>query len=176
MRTGLRSLCDRRHPVAAQSNNRKAKAMKGTITRIVALVALVFATGVQAQEGSQTISGSHLGTWKLVSFKYGTSEPFFRDFPESQQRIKLITETHFTWVQFDAVTMKVHGAAGGTYSLSGNTYTESIDFGLGMDTYSGAKHAFTIRVEGDKFFLSGSLADGLMIEEIWQRVKGEREQ
>jgi hypothetical protein len=149
--------------------------MKGTIAGIVAFVALLFATGVQAQEGSQKMSGSHLGTWKLVSYKYGPSQPGFRDFPESQQRIKLITETHFTWVQFDAATMKVGAAAGGTYSLSGNTYTESIDFGLGMDTYSGAKHAFTIRVEGDKFFLSGSLADGLMIEEVWERVKGERE-
>jgi hypothetical protein len=55
--------------------------------------------------------------------------------------------------------------------LNGNIYTESIDFGSGMDTYLGKKHVFTIRVEGDKFFLSGSLADGLKIEENWQRLK-----
>jgi hypothetical protein len=34
-----------------------------------------------------------------------------------------------------------------------------------------AEHAFTIRVEGDKFHLKGSLKDGLHIEEVWERVK-----
>jgi hypothetical protein len=145
--------------------------MKAIIAGVVTLMAFSFAAGLQAQEGSQKSSGSHLGTWQLVSFKYG-SQAAFSDFPEGKRRIKLITESHFTWVQVDATTAKVTAAAGGTYSLSGNTYTESIDFGLGMDSYSGAKHAFTIRVEGDKFFLSGSLADNLKIEEVWQRVKG----
>jgi hypothetical protein len=40
-----------------------------------------------------------------------------------------------------------------------------------MTGYLGSKHAFTIRVEGDKFFLSGHLSDGLKLEEIWHRVK-----
>jgi hypothetical protein len=158
--------------LAAPSINRKGKTMKGKVARIVALVAFIFAAELQAQQESQKSSASHLGTWQLVSYKYGSSQPAFSDFPENQRRIKLITETHFTWIQFDTASKKVNSAAGGTYSLSGNTYTESIDFGLGMDTYSGAKHAFTIRVDGDKFFLSGSLADGLKIEEVWQRVKG----
>lgn len=140
------------------------------------IAALAIAVGLQAQQESKTSGGSYLGTWQLASFKYGTNQPGFTDFPERQRRIKLITETHFTWVQFDATTRKVNASAGGTYSLNGNTYTESIDFGLGMDTFSGEKHAFTIRVEGDKFFLSGSLADGLKIEEVWERVKGGREQ
>jgi hypothetical protein len=55
--------------------------------------------------------------------------------------------------------------------LTDNTYTESIDFGLGMDTYLGQKHAFTIQVEGDRFHLSGSLAAHLKIEEVWHRLK-----
>ena len=145
--------------------------MKRRIVGIMAIAALAIAVGLQAQQESKKSSGSHLGTWQLASFKYGTNQPGFTDFPQSQRRIKLITETHFTWIQFDATTKKVSGTAGGTYSLSGNTYTETIDFGLGMDTYFGQKHAFTIRVEGDKLFLSGSLADGLKIEEVWQRVK-----
>jgi hypothetical protein len=159
----------------ARGTNRREKEreneqMKKAIVGAVAIVAFVFAVGLRAQEDSKKSSGRHLGTWRLASFKYGDNQPGFTDFPESQRRIKLITETHFTWVQFDATTMEVSSTAGGTYSLSGNTYTESIDFGLGMDTYFGEKHAFTIRVEDDKFFLSGSLADGLKIEEVWQRV------
>jgi hypothetical protein len=145
--------------------------LKRTIVGLVAIAALAIAVGVRAQQEPKQSSASHLGTWQLTSFKYGTNQPGFTDFPQSQCRIKLITETHFTWVQFDATSKNVSGTAGGAYSLNGNTYTESIDFGLGMDTYLGQKHAFTIRVEGDKFFLSGLLADGLKIEEVWQRVK-----
>ena len=112
-----------------------------------------------------------MGTWQLASFKYGAASPKFIDFPTSQRRLKLITETHFTWSQFATNNGKVLTMGGGSYSLTGNTYTESIDFGLGMDRYISEKHAFTIRIDGDKFFLSGSLADGLKIEEVWQRVK-----
>ena len=142
--------------------------MKRTIVGIVVIAALAIAVDLPAQQESKKSSGSHLGTWQLASFKYGTNESGFTDFSQSQRRIKLITETHFTWIEFDATSKKVRSTAGGAYSLSGNTYTESIDFGLGMDTYLGQKHTFTIRVEGDKFFLSGSLADGLKIEEVWQ--------
>jgi hypothetical protein len=143
--------------------------MKKVIVGIT--VALMIATGLQAQEGTKKSSGSHLGTWELASFKYGTNQPGFTDFPKTEHRIKLITETHYTWVEYDDATKKVTGSAGGTYSLDGNTYTESKDFGLNMDPYLGKKHVYSIRVEGDKFFLSGSLSDGLKIEEVWRRVK-----
>jgi len=136
----------------------------------IAVMALTMAVGLRAQDGSKS-SGSHLGTWELASFRYGTNQPSFTDFPKTRHRIKLITETHYTWVEYGDTTKKVTASAGGTYSLDGNTYTESKDFGLDMDTYLGQKHVYTIRVEGDKFFLSGSLSDGLKIEEVWRRVK-----
>lgn len=144
---------------------------KTSINGIVAMVAVAIAVVLTAQQEPKKSSPSHLGTWQLASFKYGTGQPDFTDYPPSQRRIKLITDTHFTWVDFDTTTKKVTSTAGGTYTLSGNTYTESIDFGRGMDTYLGQKHAFTIRVEDDTLLLSGSLADGLKIEEVWQRVK-----
>ena len=145
--------------------------MKRMSVGFIAIAALAVAVGLNAQQASKKSADSHLGTWQLTSFKYGTNQPALTDFPQSQRRIKLITQTHFTWVEFDADTKKVSGAAGGAYSLSGNDYTESIDFGFGMDRYLGEKHAFKIRVEGDKLSLSGSLADGLKIEEVWRRVR-----
>lgn len=139
---------------------------------IAAIAVLAVAFGLRAQPEQPRSSGAHLGTWQLVSFKYGADRQDFTDFPQNQRRLKLITDTHFTWVQFDTATKKSQSMAGGAYSLSGDTYTESIDFAdAGMASYLGAKHTFKIRVEGDKFFLSGLLADGLKIEEIWQRVK-----
>ena len=137
----------------------------------MAIAVLVIAFGLQAQPETQKSSALHLGTWQLASFKYGTNSPKFIDFPTSHRRIKLITETHFTWSQFATNNGKILTMGGGSYSLTGNTYTESIDFGLGMDRYISEKHLFTIRIDGDKFFLSGSLADGLKIEEVWQRMK-----
>jgi hypothetical protein len=111
------------------------------------------------------------GTWELVSYKYGFAQSAFIDVPKSQCHYKLITDTHFTWVSFSTDTKKVMSSAGGAYTLEGNTYTESLDYGLGMDAYLGNKCPYTIKVEGDMFFLSGFLTEGYKIEEIWKRVK-----
>ena len=145
--------------------------MRRIIIGVVLIATLAVAIGLRAQQAPEKSSGSLLGTWQLASFKYGTNQPGFTDASKDQCRIKLITETHYTWVEYDVATKKVNGSAGGTYSLNGNTYTESKDFGLGMDRYLGQKHAYTIQVDGDKLYLSGSLSDGLKIEENWRRVK-----
>lgn len=114
---------------------------------------------------------THLGTWQLVSFKYG-EESKWSDAPEGQRRLKLITDTHFTWVAYEVASGKVQSMAGGTYTLTNGAYTESIVYaGEGMTDYLGKKQSFTIRVEGDKLHQSGQLSDGLKIEEVWQRVK-----
>lgn len=148
--------------------------MKRTIVLIVVTATLLIAAltvGVSNYEVLNKRSRAHLGTWQLASYKYGINQSAFNDARKYQQSIKLFTENHFTWVHIDPITKKVFGAAGGTYTLDGNTYTESIDYGLGMDRYLGKTHTYTIKVEGDMFFLSGYLADSLKIEEIWQRVK-----
>jgi hypothetical protein len=114
---------------------------------------------------------THLGTWQLVSFKYG-EDGKWSDAPDGQRRIKHITETHFTWVEYEAATGKVLSLAGGKYSFSQGAYTESIEYaGEGMTDYFGKKQSFAIRVEGDKLHQSGQLSDGTKIEEVWQRVK-----
>ena len=145
--------------------------MKRVVFGIAAIIVLAVAVALSAQQETKQSSRDHWGTWQLVSYKYGTNQPGFNEPAQNQRRIKLITETHFTWVEFDSTTKEIKASAGGAYTLNGNTYTESMDFGLNMGTYIGQKHAFSIRVEGEKFFLSGSLADGLKIEEVWQRVK-----
>ena len=114
---------------------------------------------------------AHWGTWQLTSFKYG-DDGKWTDRPQEQRRIKLITETHFTWVEYEVATGKVLSTAGGSYTLSGGAYTETIDYaGEGMTTYLGKPQSFTIRVEGDKLHQSGQLSDGTKIEEVWQRLK-----
>ncbi|HEY5471324.1 MAG TPA: TonB family protein [Bacteroidales bacterium] len=110
------------------------------------------------------------GTWQGASYKYGFSQSKFNDFSRTQSRIKLITDTYFTWVTTDSVSKKVYSVGGGKYSLRGDTLTEWIDYGLGMDAYLGHKQTFIVKVEGDMLFLSGFLSDSLKIEEIWRKV------
>ena len=144
--------------------------MKRTPITLVA-AAFVLAAAVVAQQETPKTSASHLGTWQLISFKYGDAKDF-SDFPKEQRRIKSITETHFTWVEYQVASGKAESMAGGPYTLKGNSYAETIEFvGTGMETYLGKKQSFTIKVDGDKLRQSGQLSDGLKIEEVWQRSK-----
>jgi hypothetical protein len=112
----------------------------------------------------------HLGTWQLESFKYGDHGKW-TDAPQTLRRLKLITEKHFVWVEYEVSSGKVQSMAGGTFTYNEGAYTETIDYaGEGMTDYLGKKQSFTIKVEGGKLHQSGQLSDGLKIEEIW-RIK-----
>jgi hypothetical protein len=112
-----------------------------------------------------------IGTWQLDSYKYGTSSSSFTTITPDRPHIKLITGNRFLWVTYDAGTKKILESAGGQYTLDGENYIESIDYGFSMDEYLGTKSKFKIKVEDGMFYLSGVLSDGYKIEEIWQKVK-----
>jgi len=144
--------------------------MKKSLITLVAAATVLVVTLV-AQQPTAKVGGTHLGTWQLISFKYGDATGF-SDAPKEQRRVKMITATHFTWVHYDAGIGKVESMAGGPYTLDGVSYTETIEFvGAGMETYLGKKQTFKIKVDGDKLHQSGQLSDGLKIEEVWQRLK-----
>ena len=138
----------------------------------VAVVLIAGFTAVSAdKQRAAKEAGGPVGTWQLVSTKYGDAKEF-SDYPAERVRLKLITATHFTWLDYPAGSKKISSAAGGPYSLDGDTYTETIEFvGEGMESYLGKKQTFKIKVEGDKLSQSGQLSDGLKIEEVWRRVK-----
>jgi len=138
---------------------------------VLALLALTFSVTIIGQQQPGTIAGAHLGTWQLVSTKYGDVKEF-SGYPPDRRRLKMITSTHFVWVDYGTENKQVSASAGGSYSLVGNKYTETIEFaGAGMDSYLGKKQVFTIAIEDDRLKQSGELSDGLKIEEIWKRVK-----
>lgn len=140
---------------------------------IVALASL-FAIGLTAgvAEEKEAPKNPLLGSWELVRFKYGDA-PDYSDFAKGTRRLKLITDTHWSWVQYDTAGLKeVKSGMGGPYTLKGEDYTETAEFATGeMVRFLDKTHPFKVRVEGDKWFLSGTLANGLRIEEIWQRAK-----
>lgn len=139
---------------------------------LVALIAISLLTisafpGATKNTKKQTVSVE--GTWQLVSYKYGSSQSAFLDRSESLVRTKVINKTHFIWADVD-ISGRIVQSAGGKYTFSGDTYTEFLEFGLGMDQYLKSSPQFTIKVEGDMMFQTGFLTNGYRIEEIWKRI------
>src|SRR5947209_5502164 len=107
--------------------------MRNRAWMFTAVIILTIAGSLLARQPPKE-GGNHLGTWQLVSTKYGDAKDF-SDYPKERQRIKMITATHFSWVDYDTKTRKVSSSAGGPYKLQGEVYTETIDFiGEGMET------------------------------------------
>ncbi len=113
------------------------------------------------------------GAWRLVAGKYGDATEFQKASPK-ETMIKLVTDTHFTWVRFDSETKEVSHAAGGKCTVSGDKYTEYIEYGVGaVMQLKGEKQTFTWKLEGDRWHQSGTLSNGAKLEEIFERVKKE---
>ena len=77
-----------------------------------------------------------VGTWKLVSAKYGEQE--FK-FPEGTSMVKHITPTHFMWVTYDEEGKVARAAEGLTPSRGRNTRNARIRHGPGLRHHQGEK-------------------------------------
>lgn len=130
------------------------------------LSVILFVLSVNAQQQPSDI----LGTWKLVSYKYGESDIQFAT--DSIQRIKLFTPTYFTWMNYTTKDKIVDELAGGTYTLAGGDYVEKIGFGgYTMKSYIDKEQAFKIKIEEGKMYVFGVMSDNQRIEEIWEKIE-----
>jgi hypothetical protein len=136
---------------------------------LIALAATVAAVPADDLKGEAKADNKLVGTWKIVSGKYG-GRPFNR--PEGFTTLKHVTPTQYMWASYGAEG-KVTRTAGGSYSLKGEEYTEMPEYGIGgdFDLIKGKAQTFTWKVEGDKWYHTGKLSNGLTIEEVWQRVE-----
>jgi len=121
------------------------------------------------QEEPGQIENPLIGTWKLVSAKHRGRES---DLPERYTIHKHITPTHYLWVHVDPTTQKIVMSIGGTYSFTEKTYTEQALYGFGNWYPSNRNRTNTLscRVEENKWYHGGRLANGAVIEEVWERV------
>ena len=118
-----------------------------------------WAAAAEPQGGAQP-ENKLVGTWKHVPAK-----------PGGPTTLKHVTPTQFMWVTYGR-DGTVTRAGGGNYKLKGDVYEETPEYGLGasFEAVKGQTHAFKWRVEGDKWYHSGKLANGLEINEVWERV------
>ena len=138
----------------------------------VALISLGTIATLRADDAQkeQELRARLIGTWKMASAKFGDQES---DLPEKATTYKHVTPGGFIWESHEKDTGKMFRAAGGSYTLKSDSYTEKIEYGLGDDfeTIKKSSPSFKCRIEGDKWFHTGELANGLKIEEVWERVK-----
>jgi hypothetical protein len=142
-------------------------------TRCVAVVVSLAAVAAPARadepKGAAPDGNKLVGTWKMASAKYGGRE---HKFPEGTTTVKHVTPTQFMWASYDA-DGKVTRAAGGGYTLKGEVYEETPEYGMStdFDVIKGKAQTFKWKVEGNKWYHTGKLSSGLTIEEVWERVE-----
>ncbi len=133
--------------------------------------AVISAGGIPQQPAKENgKSGNNLvGTWKLVSAKYGGQD--FK-FPEGHTMLKHVTPVHFMWATFNK-DGDVYRAAGGPCTLKGDVYEETPQYGFSQDFdgIKGKTHTFKAKVVGDRWHSDGKLDGGTTIEEVWERME-----
>ena len=135
------------------------------------LVGLTLATegvAIARPAPEATLQERLIGTWRLVSARYGGED---QKFPEGTTTLKHVTPAQFMWASYGA-DGTVTRAAGGTYSLKGDVYEETPQYGLSadFDTIRGKAQMFKCAIDGDRWHHVGKLSNGLTIDEVWERV------
>ncbi len=127
---------------------------------------------VWQRENVPANNGKLAGTWHLVSQKITDPKGVLSTTDmTTHKRVKVITPTHWMYI-----AQSIHDgkkafteAAGGTYTLEGNKYTQKHAFDHKMQWES------TFRLEGDKLSLNGWSINGAgekyLFEEVYQREK-----
>jgi len=132
------------------------------------------------------VANDLLGTWELMSFKT-EGDSVFLEHPDFIGYVKHITPTHFSWTYYNKDGDEVVSAGGGTYTFSGDTYTEKIQLMHPQSSSDqvGTVLPFNVKIDGDTWYHSGYIkrisVDSLTgeevevsskLEEIWKRVEG----
>ncbi len=133
---------------------------------VAALCVLLLSPAAYAQDTQDATK--LIGTWKLKSAIYGghTQQP------GDSVKIKNVTDSQFMWFSYKEGSATITEAGGGPYSVEGDTYVERLDYGFGANFRVVKGHTIPLKwkVEGDTWHISGTLNNGLKIEEDWQKL------
>jgi hypothetical protein len=123
-------------------------------------------------KGEATTANKLLGTWKLVSAKYGGRESTL---PKEATTLKHVTPAHYTWLTFDKNGQAIR-TQGGPYEFDGQVLKSTPEYGMGpgFEAIKGRVQSFEIKFAGDRFFQSGTLSTGTTLEEVWKRVETQK--
>ncbi len=100
------------------------------------------------------------------------------DFTNQGTALKHITPTHTTWIHIRPDNDEVYGLACGKWSLQGDQFSVTPEFGMGGSflAVKGQKNTFTCKIVGDRWYSTGKLKtqeSSLTLEEVWERQRPE---
>ncbi len=122
------------------------------------------------------------GSWNLVTYREG-DRPTALEYPDFIKYIKLLTPTHFVWIQYNGDGDEVFAAGGGTYTLSEESYVENVQmmYPSGSGTV-GSDIEFTYSMDSGRWNHMGYVnrininkeekpREDLLIDEVWVKVR-----
>ena len=123
-------------------------------------------------KGEARTANKLVGTWKLVSARYGGRESTL---PKEATTLKHVTPTHYMWVTFDK-DGQVTRTQGGSYVFDGGVLKSTPEYGLGreFEAIKGKQQLFKVKFDGNRWTQSGTLSTGTTLEEVWERVEKQR--
>ena len=134
------------------------------LTPAIALVVLHAADKTPAAAAPSQLANDLKGTWILVGKPGEIGEA-----PATGGRLKFLTGRHWTVTQADPKTGVTIFHHGGTYTLKGNEYIETVEYANESTTNLVSQaFKFTVKVEGDTLTQTGI---GNPWTEVWKRAK-----
>jgi hypothetical protein len=99
------------------------------------------------------------GTWRLFSgITITKGDSVLTDYTKDQSMIKIINDTHFAFLKHDLAPKKDSSnhfdAGGGSYTLTGNQYTEHLDYYIDHN-WEAKTFNFTITISNDTLIQKG---------------------
>jgi hypothetical protein len=147
-----------------------SKKVAAAVIGAFAFVAFVGMTLAAQERGASAQSGQSLqGAWELIEARYNPPDPK-SNLAEFRQ-VKILTGTHWAFLAQkrsprklpkspkDAELLeaaRVFGAGGGTYTLTGDTYAEHIEF-FSTPNFVGVTIPWKLKWQGDEWIMTGTL-------------------
>jgi hypothetical protein len=140
-----------------------------TTSVVIAFASVVFVATAWAQMNNSADGQTKLaGAWEMTSYDYGNSGGL----PKGSKEVKLLSANHFVWVLYNAKNGQTLATGGGTYTLTGDSYTEHLDYSdKRAAALIGKDQRFTLKLSGDTLQTMGTLSTGQRIAETWNRME-----
>ena len=135
--------------------------MKKQLSILIGVFICLVSCNEKSQGDEETSAVKSIrGTWKLLT---GTiiekGDTTVTDYTKDKSFIKIINDSHFAFLLHDLNKGKDSAAAaftagGGSYSLTGNSYTEHLEYCSARE-WEGHDFTFTVTITGDTLVQSG---------------------
>jgi len=130
--------------------------MKKVFPILIFLMIIAACTENQKKDSQITDEVSLKGTWKLLT---GTliekGDTTITDYTKNLSFIKIINDSHFSFLQHDSRKDSTNfSAGGGRYELKGNTYTEHLEY-CSAKEWEGHDFTFTVTIANDTLIQTG---------------------